>query len=176
VLRDVLYNSAALINDREELAGVYRKVHLFAREKDWFRPGNDYPVFDTSLGRIGIRICDDALFPEPARILALHGADLLVIPTNWEKPCDQDWETAIGARALDNTLHVVGANRIGPDVDYDSLGKSRIIDPLGRVIAALDDEIEGHVTAEIDLDETSRLRQGYSILLSFPSGGAARGG
>ena len=162
---DVLYNSVALIDDRGRLAGVYRKAHLFAGEKRWFCPGESFPVFETSLGRLGIFVCWDTLFPEVARILALKGAELLVVPTNWEKPYDHDWELAASARALDNTLHLIGANRVGPDRDYDFFGKSRIVDPRGRVLASLDDEVEGYVVATIDTGETARLRREYYTLL-----------
>jgi omega-amidase len=163
---DVLYNSVALIDDQGQLGGIYRKVHLFAQEKRWFHPGSSYPVFETRLGRVGIFVCWDTLFPEPARILALKGADFLVVPTNWEKPYDHDWELAASARALDNTLHVIGANRFGRDRDYDFFGKSRIIDPQGAVLTSLDEEVEGYVAATIDTDETKRLRREYYTLLN----------
>jgi predicted amidohydrolase len=80
---DVLYNSAVLIDDAGEVKGIYRKVHLFAKEKDYFKAGNAFPVFTTAVGKLGIMICWDAAFPEVARSLALKGADLLVVPTNW---------------------------------------------------------------------------------------------
>ncbi len=160
-MRDVLYNSAALIDEEGRYLGAYRKVHLFAGEKSWFRPGCGYPLFPTRLGRIGVFICWDAAFPEPARIYAVQGADLLVVATNYEKPYAADWDLMTAARAFDNTLHLVAANRFGRDKEYDFFGHSRILDPLGRVISKLDEEVEGFITGEIDTDLTVRLRQEY---------------
>ena len=164
-LRDIIYNSAALIDEEGRYLGAYRKVHLFAGEKNWFRPGCDYPVFATRIGRIGIFICWDTAFPEPARICALRGADLLVVATNYEKPYAEDWDLMTAARAFDNTLHLVAANRFGRDKEYDFFGHSRILDPLGKVISRLDEEVEGFITGEIDTGLTVRLRQEYYTLL-----------
>ena len=70
---DILYNS-----------------HLFDSEKNYFTPGDQFKVFNTKIGRIGLFICYDAFFPEAARSLAIQGVDLLVNSTNWEKPYDYD--------------------------------------------------------------------------------------
>ena len=78
-----LHNSAAFV-DGDGVRAVYRKTHLWDREKLWFEPGDTLPpVIDTALGRIGIAICYDLEFPELTRHLALAGADLVVVPTNW---------------------------------------------------------------------------------------------
>ena len=79
----LVYNSAAVV-DRSGVIGVYRKVHLWDREKLWFAPGGEPPrVFDTPAGRIGVLVCYDLEFPEMARMLALAGAELICVPTNW---------------------------------------------------------------------------------------------
>jgi len=156
-----LYNSAALIGRTGELIGVYRKVHLFDTEKKYFEAGSDYPVFDTDIGRLGIMICWDAAFPEVARTYALKGADLIVIPTNWEKPYQDDWDLITRARAFDNTIYVASANRIGRDVELDWFGRSNIIGPLGKPLAQLNDEVEGYIAAELDFDVARKLRQTY---------------
>ena len=78
-----IYNSAVVV-DGSGVTGVYRKVHLWDREKLWFEPGPAPPtVFDTSAGRIGVLVCYDLEFPEMARSLALAGAELIAVPTNW---------------------------------------------------------------------------------------------
>ena len=158
---DVLYNSALLINREGNVQGSYRKVHPFDTEKLWCRAGWEYPVFETDFGKIGIQICWDTAFPEVSRIYALKGADLLVISTNWEKPYEEDWDLMTRARAFDNTLHLVAANRIGDDITLGWFGRSKIIDPLGRVIEALDEEVEGVIHAKLDLSETRRKRIEY---------------
>lgn len=81
--RDVLYNSAAVVTSRGATT-VYRKTHLWDAEADIFRPGElAPPVVDTPVGRLGVLICYDLEFPEMPRRLALAGADVLVVPTNW---------------------------------------------------------------------------------------------
>lgn len=78
-----LYNSAAVV-DGTGVRAVYRKTHLWDREKLWFAPGDSLPpVVDTAFGRIGVAICYDLEFPEVTRHLALLGADLVAVPTNW---------------------------------------------------------------------------------------------
>jgi len=164
-MKEVLYNSAAFVSDKGEVVGVYRKVHLFDTEKGPFRPGCDYPLFQTDIGNIGIMICWDTAFPEVARIYALKGAQLIVIPTNWEKPYSYDWDLIVSARAFDNTIYIAGANRIGQDEILGFFGHSRIVDPLGRPLVALDEEVEGYGFAEVDYDEALRLKHEYYTLL-----------
>ena len=171
---DILYNSNVLIDENGEVLGSYRKVHPFDSEKKWCVAGTTTPVFDTSIGKLGIMICWDAAFPEIARCFALKGADLLVISTNWEDPYEEeydptvinkheeDWDLMTRARAFDNTLHLVAANRIGGDGGILTFFvRSKIIDPIGQVIEALDERVEGSISAEIDLSETKVLREKY---------------
>lgn len=167
--RDVLYNSAILIDHQGEVMGVYRKVHLFASEKEFFRAGCDYPVFNTSIGKLGIMICWDTAFPEVARILALKGADLLIVSTNWEKPYltsietynQKDWDLVTRARAMDNCIYLVSANRIGFDETLGFFGRSNIIGPTGEPIAELLEEVEGFISAELDYTIPIQLRSEY---------------
>ena len=157
----LLYNSSVLIGDDGSVLGVYRKAQLFDTEKNWFHPGSDYPVFDTSAGKIGLFICFDAFFPEIARIEALQGADLLVVSTNWEKPCEYDFDLAMSARSMDNVMPLVVANRVGADPILDFFGHSRILDPKGRVLASLDEDREGIIAAVVDYEEARKLREDY---------------
>lgn len=81
--RDVLYNSAVVVTARGAIA-VYRKTHLWDAEADIFQPGQSAPpIVQTPVGRLGVLICYDLEFPEMPRRLALAGADVLVVPTNW---------------------------------------------------------------------------------------------
>ena len=73
---DIIYNSQFFLDDTGVLLGTYRKVHLFDSEKNYFTPGDQFKVFDTKIGRIGLFICYDAFFPEAARSLAIQGVDL----------------------------------------------------------------------------------------------------
>ena len=169
VLTDVLYNSAVLLGDDGQPRGVYRKVHLFASEKEYFRPGCAYPLFATPLGKLGIMICWDTAFPEVARCYALQGADLLVVSTNWEKayladlPTDNegDWDLVTRARALDNCIYLAAANRIGTDKSLGFFGRSKIIGPTGKPLAQLDEERQGLIAAELDFAVAQELRHRY---------------
>jgi len=161
LMKDVLYNSAVFICHEGDVIGTYRKVHLFAAEKNWFRAGCDYPVFETSIGKIGIMICWDTAFPEVARSYALKGADLIAIATNWEKPYEDDWDLITRARAFDNCLYVVAANRIGFDETLGFFGRSKIMGPLGKPIKSLDREVEGIIAAELDYSLPIKLRSEY---------------
>ena len=79
----VIYNSAAVV-DSSGVRAVYRKTHLWDRERLIFTPGAELPpVVETAHGRIGVLICYDLEFPELPRSLALRGADLICAPVNW---------------------------------------------------------------------------------------------
>jgi predicted amidohydrolase len=160
-----LYNSAVFIGSRGQLLHTYRKAHPFDTERNWCKAGGDLAVFDTDFGKAAVMICYDAAFPELARVYALQGAELLIIVTNWEKPYSEDWDLVTRARAYDNILHVVSANRIGVDKTMGFFGHSKIVDPLGRVITSLDEEVEGIISASIDLSLTKKLREDYYTFL-----------
>ena len=168
-LQDVLYNSSAIISKYGELMGRYRKVHPFDTEKAWCRAGCEFPVFEADFGKFGVMICWDTAFPEVARAYALQGVDLLVVCTNWEvteseswdMDTARDWDLITRARAFDNTIHLVAANRIGNDRGLEFFGRSKIIDPVGNVIEALDEKVEGVIYADINLAETREKRTEY---------------
>lgn len=140
------YDTAVLIDRRGHVAGKYRKTHLpLAEVEDGETPGNDYPVFDTDFGRIGILVCWDYYFPEPMRIMRLKGAEIVFLPIAGD-PGVRHWDVVTRARALDNGIYLVASVSEGRD--------SRIIDPDGEVVAETTD---GLATANMDLDRESRL-------------------
>jgi len=78
---DTVFNTAVLLDRSGNLAGKYRKVSLPREEIDGgITPGNSFPVFDTDFGKIGLMICWDVTFPEPARALAQKGAEIIFLP------------------------------------------------------------------------------------------------
>ena len=164
-IQEIIYNSVICIDERGSLLGVYRKVHLTANELHWFKAGSSYPIFHTDLGNIGAFICWDTAFPEVARIYALQGAQLLTISSAWEHPHAPVWDLITAARAVDNILPVVAANRCGQEYDYHCFGHSRILDPLGQVIAKSDGEEEVAIVGEVDTQLSSSLRQNYFTFL-----------
>ncbi|MDF2627542.1 MAG: nitrilase/cyanide hydratase and apolipoprotein N-acyltransferase [Symbiobacteriaceae bacterium] len=140
------YNTAALVGPQGYI-GKYRKTHSFIDETRWARDGDlGIPVFATDLGRIGIVICMDNSFFEPARVAALAGADLLAFPTNWLGNQDA-WR----ARALENGVYVISANRWGEERGTKFCGNSAVIDPNGRDIGLLATG-NGLVLAEVETD------------------------
>ena len=149
---DRLYNAAAYVTPAG-VASVYRKVHLFDRERDCFDPGPDpFRTEPLDQHRLGLMICFDWLFPEAARSLALLGADLIAHPANLVLPFCQ---AAMVTRALENGVYCATANRVGTErragVELAFTGGSQIVDPRGRVLARADAEGETVVVADVDL-------------------------
>lgn len=146
-----LYNGAILAEPNGRMRR-YVKTHLPCLGLDQFvRPGDDLPVFDTDLGRIGILICFDIRIPEAARTLALKGADLILLPTNW--PTGASATLIVPARAAENTVFVAACNRVGAEHGFGFIGRSMVVDPRGQAVASAGDS-EALVIAEIDLDES----------------------
>lgn len=171
-VESVLYNSAVLIGPDGELLDVYNKSHLRGEERMAFREGYKLPVIETEVGSIGLMIGYDLAFPEVARSLVLDGADLLCVMANWEAATIDEWKTYLRARAYENSVFVVGANRIGEDVTLTFGGESMIVGPRGQIYATLANEtdpntgepLEGFVTARIDLDEVRRNREEFQLI------------
>ena len=159
----LLYNSAALVGP-EGLIGVYRKVHLAGNERDIFRPGDSWNVFETNLGRIGIFICYDLLFPESVRELTLGGAEILVSPTAWPGEggwFTHAWELLTRTRALENVRWLVASGMVGVSKQQRYLGNSRIVNPQGKVIAETSEE--GLITATVSVQEELKRLQNETI-------------
>lgn len=156
----MLYNSAVIFT-HGELAGVYRKLHLFDREKEWFTPGNA-PAPVVSMGGIyaGVMICFDWFFPETARSLALRGAQLILHPANLVLPWCQD---SMITRSLENHVFTVTANRSGEERQLRFSGRSQITSPGGKRLAQA--ERDGVIWAEIDPAEADdkRLNSGNDL-------------
>ena len=143
-----IYNSAAFLSSSGKLTGVYRKVHLFGRETEWFCPGNALPILDTPLGKAGIMICWDVAFPEDARCLALNGADFLLLSSAWEHPYQCNFTLAAQARSYENCLPLVGSNRVGQEPENLFIGHSAIYAPGGKLLTCLGEE-EGIAIAPV---------------------------
>ena len=134
---DRVCNTAYLL-DRGNLAGKYRKIHLFSlmNEDRAFHGGDSWLVADTSAGRVGVIICYDLRFPELTRRLAVEGAEIIVVPGEWPKPREEHWRALLKARAIENQLFVVAANCCGITGKLDFFGSSLIIGPKGEFLAA----------------------------------------
>jgi predicted amidohydrolase len=102
--------------------------------------------------RLGMNICYDASFPEAARALALLGADLIVLPTNWPPGSECTASFCINSRALENGVYYLAVNRVGTERGFRFSGQSRICDPWGHSIASAPGTGEEILYAEIDVE------------------------
>jgi predicted amidohydrolase len=134
------YISSVLIDDRGEVLGVYRKVHLFDAEKHYFQPGSAFEVIETPLGSIGMMICFDVEFPEMARALKLLGADVIVIINANMHPYEMHHHIFALSRAMENEIPVMICNRLGKEGELDFCGDSMVIDAAGNILLALKDK------------------------------------
>ncbi|HET9948030.1 MAG TPA: N-carbamoylputrescine amidase [Longimicrobiales bacterium] len=169
------YNSLALVDADGSLLGTYRKSHIpdgpGYEEKFYFRPGNTgFCVWDTRHGRIGVGVCWDQWFPEPARAMVLEGAEVLFYPSAiGSEPEDPEldtrrlWQRAMVGHAVSNLVPIVAANRIGTEDGQTYYGHSFITDHFGDVLAELSEGEEGVVVAELDLDEAARRRAAFGF-------------
>lgn len=166
---DDLYNSAAIV-DGSGVRAVYRKVHLWDREKEVFRPGDAHPpVVETPHGRIGVMICFDMEFPEWTRIAALAGADLLAVPTNWpllpRPEGERVAEVQIGlATARMNHMAVVFADRTGTERGVDWSEGTGIAGADGWLLASAG---PGVATAAADVDLAASRDKAQSDLVDL---------
>jgi predicted amidohydrolase len=145
---NVYYNSLALIGP-SGLIGTYRKIHSYIAEPRWARDGDQgFPIWETPLGRLAGAICIDAMYFESVRILALRGADVILLPVNWpDAHCPSSrWM----ARALENGVYLVAANRSDVERGTEFAGGSCILNPDGSIQTYIDDG-EGIVYGEVDL-------------------------
>jgi predicted amidohydrolase len=142
--RHLVYNTAVLIGPDGKLIGKYRKVCLpHAEVENGVAPGNDYPVFDTSFGKVGLMVCYDGFFPEVARELSNRGAEVIAWPVWGCNP-----RLAL-ARACENHVYVVSSTFMEPK---DGWMISAIFDQTGTPIATAD-KWGTVAVAEVDLSQ-----------------------
>jgi omega-amidase len=158
--KDGVSNTAYVVDRDGSIAGAYRKVHLFSPtgEDRYFKPGRKALVSRTSLGLIGLMICYDLRFPELCRSLALNGATMVAVMAQWPAERVAHWEVLLKARAIENQLFVLGANRCGADGELVYAGHSRIVSPYGEVMARAGKR-PATLLASIDLGAVGRTRK-----------------
>ncbi len=134
----IFYNSAALLGPTGSVVARYRKLSPAFRENLWAAKGNlPVPVVQTEFGALSFVICADAYFYRPARIAALQGARLLMVPANWP-PEHHNPENFWRARAFENSMYILACNRTGRDKIMDcNRAQSYIIDPQGEAVVRI---------------------------------------
>jgi predicted amidohydrolase len=161
---DGIYNSALMV-DRDGSRRVnYRKTHLFSDyERNLFRPGKELVTTELDGFKIGVLICFDIEFPEPARALALRGIDLLAVPTTLMAPHDVIARIVVPARACENQIFVAYANRHGQERELKYIGQSCIVGPDGRDLARAG-KAEELLVADIDANAIAKSREAFDYL------------
>ena len=169
------YNSLAMIGPDGKIQGVYRKSHIpdgpGYEEKFYFRPGNTgFKVWNGAGTTLGVGICWDQWYPETARAMMLMGAEILFYPTAiGSEPHDEGldtarlWRRAMVGHAVSNVVPVVAANRVGTEHGQTFYGTSFITDERGDILAELDREEEGVITATLDLNRVKRHRAAFGF-------------
>jgi len=151
---DKLFNAAAFVGP-DGLVGKYRKNHLPFLGVDRFvdRGDKSFKVHRTRIGNIGIEICYDIMFPEGSRIMALLGADILAVPTNFPQDrADDVIKHVIPTRAIENSVYVVAADRIGTERGYSFAGQSKIVEVSGKTLSLAGADKEEIIYGEVDLE------------------------
>jgi 5-aminopentanamidase len=148
-----LFNACALVGPGG-LVASYRKVHLPFLGVDRFADHGDGPLAVHEAGglKIGMHICYDGSFPETGRVLALAGAELLVLPTNWPNHSECAAEHMVACRAMENIVYMMAVNRVGRESVFRFIGRSSIAGPEGEILSAVgpDPEAEQIIYADID--------------------------
>jgi N-carbamoylputrescine amidase len=169
------FNTALVIDEQGATAGRYRKTHIPAYfpddrpggtgsyEKFYFTPGDALPVFDVAGTRVGVQICNDRLYPEGSRALALGGAEIVAMPicfSTYSDPAHRAsiWEVPLRARAYENGVFVLASNRVGVEGPRHHLGRSMVVDPRGAIVAEAGTQGPELLTAAIDLDAVTDAR------------------
>lgn len=158
-----LYNSCIFIDDEGNVIENMRKVYAWGGEKLIFAEGKRYPVVKTKFGKVGMLVCYDVEYPEPARIEALKGADIIVDCSVWSVPAERRWHVDLAGNALFNLLFVVGCNTIGDNL----CGSSMIVGPDGEERAVASRTEEELLIHEINLDEILEIRSRIPYMNDF---------
>jgi beta-ureidopropionase len=169
----IYYNAAAVIDADGKYLGKYRKHHIphvapGFWEKFYFRPGNlGYPVFNTAAGKVGVYICYDRHFPEGARILGLHGAEIVMNPSATVAGLSEYlWKLEQPAHAVANGYFVGAINRVGVEKPWnigEFYGQSYFCDPRGQLIAVGSRDQDELVVADLDLGLIQQVRNTWQF-------------
>ncbi len=169
----VYYNTAAVLDHDGSYLGKYRKTHIPHTsgfwEKYFFKPGNlGYPVFKLSSGvTVGVYICYDRHFPEGARLLGLHGAEIVFNPSATVAGLSQYlWKLEQPAHAVANGYFVAASNRVGTEAPWNVgkfYGSSYFVNPRGQFLAEASEDKDELVVADLDLDQIEEVRRTWQF-------------
>jgi predicted amidohydrolase len=166
---DRVRNTSVVFDPGGEIIATYRKIHMFDitidgvatyQESATAAPGDEIVTFELDGVTIGLATCYDLRFPEIFRILALRGAEALILPAAFTMVTGKDhWEVLIRARAIENQVYIVAAAQFGPNLPGKwCYGRSMIVDPWGTVLATAPD-VESVITAVVDRNYLLAVRR-----------------
>src|SRR4029453_17153840 len=168
---DRLFNTSPLFDRAGELVARYRKIHLFDvdlegqppfRESATFEAGTELAPHPTEAVRVGLAICYDLRFPELFRGLMTLGAELLVLPAQFQHQTGvAHWEVLLRARAIENQCFLAAAaqwGEFGEPATRRSYGRSMLVGPWGDVLVEAPEEGSGVWSADVDPAELRRVR------------------
>ena len=169
-----VYNTCYIFDPAGRQIGRHRKMHMFDidipggqhfKESDTLTPGSEVTVVETTFGRVGVSVCYDLRFPELARLMALRGAKIFIVPGAFNMTTGPaHWEMLFRARAVDNQVYTLGcAPARDPQAGYVSYGNSLVVSPWGEVMARLGAE-SGVLTADLDLERVNQVRGQLPLL------------
>lgn len=168
-------NRSLLIDGSGAVVATYDKLHMFDvdlptgerhRESEAYAAGEGATVADTPWGKLGLTVCYDVRFPQLYRAEAKAGAAMIAVPAAFTVPTGEaHWEVLLRARAIETGAFILAAAQGGTHEDGRSTwGRSMIVDPWGRVLAAAADDTPQIVRAELDLAEVGRVRAAVPAL------------
>ncbi len=173
------HNTSVLIRPDGTIAATYRKVHLFDvavddgpvdTESSFVSPGDAAITTNVEGVTLGLSICYDVRFPELYRTLALAGAEVLTVPSNFAERTGRDhWEVLLRARAIENGAYVLAPAQIFGPPGQPAYGHSMVIDPWGTVVARAPDAV-GIIRATIDTDRVAAVRRQIPVLANRRAG------
>lgn len=157
------YNTFVLVSP-EGVAHRYRKIHpfTFGGEDAHFRAGRGFVTVDVDGLRVSLFVCYDLRFADEFWAVA-PGTDLYLVPANWPAARRTHWTALLQARAIENQAYVVGCNRIGTGGGLEYSGDSRIVDPLGELLATAS-HTESVLLADVSADHVAAVRDRYRFL------------
>ncbi|WP_207890384.1 carbon-nitrogen hydrolase family protein [Rubrobacter taiwanensis] len=168
-----LHNTSTLFAPSGELVAIYRKIHLFDvkvgdreyLESAGMAPGREIVAAKAAGTVLGLTVCYDLRFPELYRILALRGAEVLLVPAAFTLQTGKDhWELLLRARAVENQAYVVAPAQWGRKQDGRwTYGRSMIVDPWGTVLSTCPDR-DGYALATLDFEYLERFRREFPAL------------
>ena len=169
-----IYNTACVFDREGNQIAKHRKMHLFDinvpggqcfRESDTLTAGDEVTVFDTEFGRMGLCICYDVRFPELARLMALEGARMVLVPAAFNLTTGPaHWELVYRSEAMYNQMFYAATSPARDmEASYHAWGHSMVADPKGGVVAMMDEK-EGYQVTELNLADVEPVRQQIPML------------